>query len=149
MIKKKHQKLQPTKIYLIKRFNVDRQQSKAWLARATSTLDRWHDPHSHPGRSTCRKLSSCQKVCDCYGLAKRQRQQMPEGSHQRHRHWPHFHPNVNTSPSVWTKTNTLHVLTEFWCCRDATLDTDICHTKKRTTSNTIFVKADRMFGCWW
>lgn len=37
-----------------------------------------------------------QEVC----LEKRQKQ-MPVGSQQGCRHWPHFHPNVNTRQSVW------------------------------------------------
>lgn len=94
------------------------------------TLDRWHVPHSHPERSHSRKLVSCQRESMCLlasvwvqELAKRQTQQMPAGSHQRSRHWPHFHPNVNTSPRVWPKTNRPHVPREFWGLWQATLDT--------------------------
>lgn len=39
--------------------------------------------------------------------------QMPVGLHQARRHWPYFHPNVNTRQSAWPKTNKLHVLCEF------------------------------------
>lgn len=62
----------------------------------------------------------CARECVCLNkraqgvcLAKRQAQQMHVGFHQGCRHWPHFHPNVNTRQSVWSKTNKLHVLGEF------------------------------------
>lgn len=52
-------------------------------------------------------------------LEKRQKQ-MPVGSQQGCRHWPHFHPNVNTRQSVWlqnkhaTRAEGISAMTALW-----------------------------------
>lgn len=60
-------------------------------------LDRWQQGHTEntlwPAR-VCVLVSAWACVCvQELCLAKKQTQQMPAGSHQGHRHWPHFHPN--------------------------------------------------------
>lgn len=78
------------------------------IVEPAETLDRWHAPLSHPARSqaTKKKKTWCPaRACGCVYvqeacLEKRQKQ-MPVGSQQGCRHWPHFHPNVNTRQSVW------------------------------------------------